>query len=268
MSISGEERHWLSQRVDAEMNMNFALENLSAVWNYFSEARECYSWLLRFYRREEYEAFQLGFSRCMWETLNEEKWGKMKADEQRYLQQAYETDVEMSSPEEQERLEREEREAEKARRADRGLVDEEDEEDERVNAALDGVPEEDEEEDEEIERQLGDLPQGMPSDGSKELNSQLAVGYKNDRSFVVRGNRIGVFRHTDDDQMEFSTTINKIATPKGSVFNPSKVSVGLPLAWCASSTHEHDAHAPPRCSPYLRRTPAGRSCCTTRTRRW
>ena len=30
-------------------------------------------------------------------------------------------------------------------------------------------------------------------------NSELAVGYKSDRSFVVRGDKIGVFKHTADD---------------------------------------------------------------------
>jgi hypothetical protein len=30
-------------------------------------------------------------------------------------------------------------------------------------------------------------------------NSALAVGYKSNRSFVVRGDKIGVFRHTRDD---------------------------------------------------------------------
>jgi hypothetical protein len=34
---------------------------------------------------------------------------------------------------------------------------------------------------------------------SDAFNSALAVGYKSDRSFVVRGDRIGVFRHTDAD---------------------------------------------------------------------
>lgn len=230
LSINGSERHWLSQRVDADMNMNFALDNLSAVWNYFTESRDCYSWLLRFYKREDYEAFQLGFSRCMWETLHEESWGKIKSDEQKYMLQAYEEDVEMTNAEDLDKLEAEEREAELSRRADRqvkpGDDDEDDEDASRVEGVLEGVPEEDEddENDDEVEKQLGDAPEGMPSDGARDLNSQLAVGYKNDRSFVVRGNRIGVFRHTDDDKLEFSTTINKVSTPKGKVFNPSKVS--------------------------------------------
>jgi len=37
---------------------------------------------------------------------------------------------------------------------------------------------------------------GIGDDGQ---NSALAVGYKSDRSFVVRGDKIGVFKHTQDD---------------------------------------------------------------------
>ena len=36
---------------------------------------------------------------------------------------------------------------------------------------------------------------------SDEKNSALAVGYKSDRSFVVRGDKIGVFKHTNKDQL-------------------------------------------------------------------
>ncbi|THZ90792.1 vacuolar import and degradation protein 27 [Aureobasidium pullulans] len=55
------------------------------------------------------------------------------------------------------------------------------------------------------------------------VNSQLAVGYKHDRSFVVRGSKIGVFKHTPDNHLEFSTSISKVETPNGKVFNPKKI---------------------------------------------
>jgi hypothetical protein len=50
----------------------------------------------------------------------------------------------------------------------------------------------------------------------------LAVGYKHQRSYVIRGDRIGVFKH-DHDALEYSTTIDSIATPSGKRFAPSKV---------------------------------------------
>jgi len=59
-----------------------------------------------------------------------------------------------------------------------------------------------------------------PAKGEK--NSQLTVGYNNDRSFVVRGNQIGVFKH-NPDSLEFSTTIQDIKGMNGKSFSPSKV---------------------------------------------
>lgn len=55
-------------------------------------------------------------------------------------------------------------------------------------------------------------------------NSQLAVGYK-DRSFVVRGNKIGVFKHNDRDGLEFATTIKNLSNSKGREINPTRVSL-------------------------------------------
>ena len=42
-----------------------------------------------------------------------------------------------------------------------------------------------------------DTPNQMGLTDAK--NSALAVGYKSDRSFVVRGDKIGVFKHTQND---------------------------------------------------------------------
>lgn len=69
-------------------------------------------------------------------------------------------------------------------------------------------------------------------------NSTLAVGYKSDKSFVVRGHKIGVFTHTNEDRLGnlfpsfsmywlhlvYSTTITNVSTPNGVKFVPSKVS--------------------------------------------
>jgi len=61
-----------------------------------------------------------------------------------------------------------------------------------------------------------------PANGDK--NSQLAVGFKGDRSYVVRGNNIGVFRHLGDQgRVEYCATIKNIANTKGKKFNPKKV---------------------------------------------
>ena len=52
------------------------------------------------------------------------------------------------------------------------------------------------------------------------------VGFKGDRSYAVRGNNIGVFRHSgdqDQDQVKYYAMIGNTAGPKGKKFNPKKV---------------------------------------------
>lgn len=72
----------------------------------------------------------------------------------------------------------------------------------------------------------------MPSDDEApkppagDRNSQLTVGYKGDRSYVLRGNHIGVFRHNNQDRKEpikYYATISKLRTTKGKEFKPNHV---------------------------------------------
>ncbi len=93
----------------------------------------------------------------------------------------------------------------------------------------------DEEEEEEVEQDQSDSQQAEEYDSDESAddvvtkaddgntNSQLAVGYKHDRSFVVRGSKIGVFKHTPNNNLEFSTNISKVETPGGKLFSPKKV---------------------------------------------
>jgi VID27 C-terminal WD40-like domain len=69
-----------------------------------------------------------------------------------------------------------------------------------------------------------DEEDGMPPTFAQgERNSQLTVGYKGDRSYVVRGNNIGVFDHSAGSNVKYYATISKIATPKGKEFKPKSV---------------------------------------------
>lgn len=74
--------------------------------------------------------------------------------------------------------------------------------------------------DEEPEDEDEDLP---PALSKGDRNSQLTVGYKGDRSYVVRGNNIGVFSHSGDGQVKYYATISKVTDTKGKQFNPHKV---------------------------------------------
>lgn len=196
LQITGSEREWLGQAVVADLNPVFNFEYLSFIFNHYTPDGSAYSWLLRFKDQETEERFQEGLMRALWEQLNEIKWTKSTDDDRQYVLDAFQ-DLTMEDAE---------------------------------NAAKDG-----DEEEEEVD-ETDDLSQRSeqydsdesaddvvtkPDDGN--TNSQLAVGYKHDRSFVVRGSKIGVFKHTPNNNLEFSTNISKVETPGGKLFSPKKV---------------------------------------------
>ncbi|KAI3628324.1 VID27 [Malassezia furfur] len=219
MVVDGASAPWLSQAVDSRMNMNFSQENLSAVWNYFDADRRVFSWLLRFGDAAAYQAFQEHFSHLLWETLNEEAWGKASAVDKQYVEQAYEQDVSMTAADANEDAgEAASRRALLSPRHTAALSSDEESADE-VEAELDPM---DEDDDEDV-RDDDEEPAAVQPADDGQVNSQLAVGYKFDRSFVVRGDKIGVFKHTDDDRLEFATSINHVQTPQGKVFAPGRV---------------------------------------------
>lgn len=182
----------------------FNFEYLSFIFNQYDlENGSAFSWLLRFKDYETEERFQEGLMRALWEQLNELKWAKAKDQDREYVLDAF-NDLTMEDPPQE---------------ADEDEFYEYENEDEQQLQNEEGNRSEeydtDEDEDDKHVRNAND-------DGDE--NSQLAVGFKHDRSFVVRGDKIGVFKHVGDSGLEFSTTINSVKTPKGRGFVPSKVS--------------------------------------------
>ncbi|KAF7122408.1 hypothetical protein CNMCM5793_000433 [Aspergillus hiratsukae] len=198
LQISGKEKEWLGQAVVADINPVFNFEYLSFIFNHYGEDGSAYSWLLRFKDQATEERFQEGLMQALWEQLNEMKWSKVKENDREYVLDAFQ-DLTMEDPETEEQ---EEAEAEA-----------EDEEEEEQDEGQRSEHYDSDEEQEDV----------VTRDDDGNVNSQLAVGYKHDRSFVVRGSKIGVFRHTPDNNLEFSTNISKVETPKGKLFSPKKV---------------------------------------------
>ncbi|KAF6767318.1 Vacuolar import/degradation, Vid27-related [Kalmanozyma brasiliensis GHG001] len=206
LSIRGAGKVWLAQKVETDMNMNFSGEQTSAVWNYFTDDRQCFSWLLRFHEEEQYSNFQKGYSKVIYETQNEEPWAKAKSDERAYAETAYEQGEPMDVDE----------------------MSESEGDDMSVRTARE---EEEEDEEDEVAAELGSKSEesAWPEEsssllaGPSDVNSLLSVGYKFDRSFVARGDKIGVFRHTEDNKLEHDTTINNVGTPSGKGFRPLKM---------------------------------------------
>nr|XP_031859921.1 uncharacterized protein CI109_004528 [Kwoniella shandongensis]KAA5526993.1 hypothetical protein CI109_004528 [Kwoniella shandongensis] len=182
---------FISAPIDAEMNPRFDMANHAFMFTFReTEGLPGMTWCLRF-KEDVFTEWKDKFTIYMWEGKNRASYAKAKADEQRYIQEAYE-DVEMAEPE-----------------AEEEEPVESDEEEESQQASTDN--EEDESESEET---------AAFGRGSK--NQQLAVGYKNDMSFVTRGDMIGVFAHKDD-KLRFRTAIDRVKNVEGKSFSPGKM---------------------------------------------
>lgn len=192
LQIASDEKDWLGQPVVADINPVFNFDYLSFIFNHYTEDGAAYSWLLRYKTQDTLERFQEGLMQALWEQLNQIKWKKTDDDERQYVLDAFQ-DLTMDDK-----------------------ADKEAEEEEAEEIEDDGQRSEhydtDESDDDVVLRE---------DDGN--VNSQLAVGYKHDRSFVVRGSKIGVFKHTPNNNLEFSTNISKVETPGGKLFSPKKV---------------------------------------------
>ncbi|KAI5467061.1 VID27 cytoplasmic protein-domain-containing protein [Mariannaea sp. PMI_226] len=196
LQIQGKDQAWVGTPVTADLNPVFDFEYLSFVFNHFSDdgAR---SWLLRFKDQPTLEKFQAAIMQAIWEKLNETKWAKIQEKEREYVLDSFgDLNMEDAPPTEDE---------------------EEVEEEEEIEEDDDDRAQEEEYDSDE------DADSTLPRNADGEVNSQLAVGYKHDRSFVVRGSKIGVFKHTPNNRLEFSTNISKVTTPDGKLLNPKKV---------------------------------------------
>ena len=191
LSITGDGKNWLGQPIIADLNPVFNFEYLSLIFNHYTDDGSAYSWLLRFKDQETIERFQEGLMQALWEQLNETKWIKTKDDDRQYVLDAFQDLIMEDAPNEQEEEDVEE-------------IEDDGQRSEHYDS--------DESEDDVETR-----------DDDGNVNSQLAVGYKHDRSFVVRGSKIGVFKHTPNNNLEFSTNISKVETPGGKLFSPKKV---------------------------------------------
>ncbi|KAL7410890.1 VID27 cytoplasmic protein-domain-containing protein [Mrakia frigida] len=193
----------ISQPINAEMNARWSQEALAFMWNFIplDETDSPKTWSLRFTSVAEYLEFNHSFNRCLWQKANQQSWGKAKPADHAYVYSAYE-DSEMVGIEEEEE-------------------DEEEEEEEEVKREQSEEEETGSDHGSDTESDSDDGQPRVAADGHK--NEHLAVGYKHERSFVVRGNNVGVFRHTDDDKLKHSTTISNIKNKKGQSFAPSKV---------------------------------------------
>ncbi|KLO08280.1 VID27-domain-containing protein [Schizopora paradoxa] len=194
-ATSEEGQQFLSHKITSELNARWSAKLSSVTWNYTSSQGHLSSWCLKFDGPEQYKEFQDMYSLCLYEHGNTASWEKAKPDEKAYLMSSLESeDIEM------------------------GEADSDDED--AVESVLGASATEESES--ESEPEDNDEPSSsMPLGEKGDRNSQLAVGYgRNNRTFVMRGDKIGVFNHTDEGKVEYAATIKDLGFKKMKNFKP------------------------------------------------
>jgi hypothetical protein len=169
------------QPIENRMNPHFDHANYSIIWVWFDPVTSlpAFSMSLKFEEdtKSDYHAMVDLLKQTLYETTHKSDYTQQKAFDMDYMLEALDN-MEMDVDEDYGQEEEEEEVVEETpKKSSRPIyIDSDDDEETQV-----------------------------PDQKSK--NSLLAVGYKHDRSFVVRGNKIGVFKHTEDDELEFATTI-------------------------------------------------------------
>ncbi|GAA5835390.1 hypothetical protein JCM11251_005221 [Rhodosporidiobolus azoricus] len=224
---------WVSQGVGAETTVNFAEKERAMVFNYTVTPEEgddsgagsqTFTWLLRLSDEAAFSALQASVSAALFEDKHGAgTWNKLKEEERKYAREAWlEEDEEMWDGEQEQGVEEEEEEEDS----------EEEEEEER--SGLRGREEESGSEEDDSDDDRPSTSRAAFSAKKRPLkigekkraqNSALAVGYKDDLSFVVQGDMIGVFKQQREGgkKLKFVTSIVNISTPGNKSFTPGKV---------------------------------------------
>ncbi|GAA6039632.1 hypothetical protein JCM8097_002227 [Rhodosporidiobolus ruineniae] len=224
-----EEEVWVSQGVSKDTTVNFAEKERAMVFNYSAdvphpdggETQQTFTWLLRLASEELFSELQAAVSAALFEDKwGSGSWGKLKEEERSYARKAWlEEDAEMwdgegQQEEDEEEGSEEEEESEEEPPAPESDSEEDDSDDDRAptssRAAFSSKP---------AAKQL------KIGEKRRAKNSALAVGYKDDLSFVVQGDMIGVFKQQREGgkKLKFVTSIVNLADTKKKGFTPGKV---------------------------------------------
>ncbi|SCV05306.1 LANO_0H04566g1_1 [Lachancea nothofagi CBS 11611] len=190
--------------VDVTPLVNPFLDNVSKsfIFNYTLE-KITLSYMLEFKTDKAFATFQQDWARTLWEGLNQRKWSDISNKEQNCI---IDSDKDV------------------VKELSLFLQDDDDDDDSRSDHSDSSEDEGDD------AGEDGDANDSFDEDAVEENyknstalagNKSLTVSFKNDRSYVVRGNKIGVFKTDDENnELNFVTAINEISNMKGQVFEP------------------------------------------------
>ena len=216
----GRYQYWLSveggkinlgTEINTDINPTFEARPLQFIFNY-SFKSVVLSYMLKFLDIASFKRFRSVWSKCFWMCLNREPWEKLPQDERDYIIDPSTTLFKQLK--EIISLDDEGGKSPKNDRKDLFVPEVSSSEEEEEE-------EEDESEGEEDQVQYIKSTQSFDKNdasrqttiGKERYNKSLTVAYKNDRSYVIRDDKVGVFKTTDD--LEFVTAIKNVRSLKG-----------------------------------------------------
>lgn len=184
------------------MAPTFNLDKLSFIYNSIFDGK---SFLLRFYSLGDLKGFQEIFKIALWESSSHSKWQKVNDEDKNYI---IHDDDDLIMTDVDDLVEESDDEEELEEIRNRNL---------RFGKKID---DDDRDESQILKEQF--------MKASSHRNANLAVGTLSDRTYVSRGDAIGVFKEDDDmDQMKFITGLKNLKTPNGQKFTPAKMKLRL-----------------------------------------
>lgn len=156
--------------------------NFAFIWVYEDDSGTFYSFSIKFADAATGGAFNKEYIRALWEHNNRDSFAKnVSGDDERYLIDNFVQDAIMTD-----------------------AFDDDGEESDRDDKSRSGS-----DEDSEPETGATDKFASPRNAAAAEKNKALAVGYKHGRSFVLQGDKLNVFKMSNDDDgdVEFQTSL-------------------------------------------------------------
>ncbi|CAI4741982.1 ALI_HP2_G0044130.mRNA.1.CDS.1 [Saccharomyces cerevisiae] len=203
LAIEGKDNR-LGTQVAPNINPTFELATDAFLFNYTLQ-NITLSYMLKFKDLDKCIQFRFAWVKCLWMTLNKETWTDVPEKEKDYILDSSSVPLEKQFDD------------------ILHIDDRSNEERDKESSESENDSEDEDDENDHSKRIISSEAFEEPRRAISKGNSSLTVAFRNNRSYVTRDNRIGVFKTDDeDDSLEFVAAIKNISNLGGKSIDPHK----------------------------------------------
>lgn len=203
LAIEGKDNR-LGTQVAPNINPTFELATDAFLFNYTLQ-NITLSYMLKFKDLDKCIQFRFAWVQCLWMTLNKETWTDVPEKEKDYILDSSSVPLEKQFDD------------------ILHIDDRSNEERDKESSESENDSEDEDDENDHSKRIISSEAFEEPRRATSKGNSSLTVAFRNNRSYVTRDNRIGVFKTDDeDDSLEFVAAIKNISNLGGKSIDPHK----------------------------------------------